>query len=200
MNPLKDVTALILAGGQGRRMGGCDKGLEPLAGLPLVGHVQACLRGRVADLLISANRHLEDYRGRGVRVVPDLQEGYQGPLMGIYSGLRTASTPWVLVVPCDTPVLPHDLVVRMAAGIGDHRIAVAHDGVRLHPVVLLLERSLADDLHAALVMGERKVGRWIERHAWTPVDFSDCPECFVNLNTEEEKRDLESRLNREERA
>jgi molybdopterin-guanine dinucleotide biosynthesis protein A len=197
--PLSEVTGLILAGGQGRRMGGRDKGLERLGGRALVSHVQARLAGRVAEILISANRHLETYRRLTERVVSDVEEGFQGPLMGIYSGLCAATTPWVLVVPCDTPALPGDLVERMAAGIGGHRIAVAHDGERLHPVVALLERALADDLHIALAAGERKVGRWYDRHAWTAVDFSDRPEAFVNLNTEDDKRRLETRLNEEGR-
>ncbi|MCE8015358.1 molybdenum cofactor guanylyltransferase [Halomonas sp. MCCC 1A17488] len=198
-NPSTDITGLILAGGRGRRMGGRDKGLERLDGVTLVDHVRARLVGNVAELLISANRHLARYRGLADRVVTDTEGGFQGPLMGIYSGLCAAHTPWVLVVPCDTPMLPRDLVARMAAGIGGHRIAVAHDGERLHPVVALLERALAADLHAALVAGERKVGRWYERHAWTRVDFSDCPEAFGNLNTEEDRRRLETRLNEESR-
>ncbi|MFQ3789699.1 molybdenum cofactor guanylyltransferase MobA [Halomonas sp. A29] len=199
VHPLTDITGLILAGGQGRRMGGRDKGLELLGGVALANHVQARLVGRVAEVLISANRHLEGYRDLADRVVTDSEGGFQGPLMGIYSGLCAASTPWVLVVPCDMPSLPLDLVDRMAAGIGSHRIAVAHDGERLHPVVVLLEKVLAGDLHASLAAGERKVGRWFERHAWTTVDFSDCPEAFGNLNTEEDKRRLEARLNEESR-
>lgn len=198
-DPLSEVTGLILAGGQGRRMGGRDKGLERFAGRALVSHVQARLDGRVAALMISANRHLDAYRRLAEHVVSDTEEGFQGPLVGIYSGLRAAVTPWLLVVPCDTPALPDDLVVRMAAGIGTRRIAVAHDGERLHPVVALLECSLAGDLHDALATGERKVGRWYDRHAWTAVDFSDCPEAFVNLNTEEDKRRLEARLSEEGR-
>lgn len=199
LDPLSDVTGLILAGGQGRRMGGRDKGLERLAGHTLVSYVQARLKGRVVEVLISANRHLETYRRLADRVVTDIDEGFQGPLMGIQSGLCAATTPWVLVVPCDTPALPDNLAERMAAGIGRHRIAVAHDGECLHPVVALIERSLASDLRAALAAGERKVGRWYDRHGWTPVDFSDCPAAFVNLNTEEDKRRLEARLNEESR-
>ncbi|MCE8021215.1 molybdenum cofactor guanylyltransferase [Halomonas sp. MCCC 1A11036] len=196
LNSSTDVTGLILAGGQGSRMGGRDKGLVRLDGIELVGHVRTRLEGRVAEVLISANRHQESYRRLADRVVADSEQGFQGPLMGICSGLGVATTQWVLVVPCDTPALPHDLVPRMVAGIGGHRIAVAHDGERLYPVIMLLERRLASDLQAALAAGERKVGRWLERHDWTCVDFSDCPDAFSNLNTEEDKRRLEARLKR----
>jgi molybdopterin-guanine dinucleotide biosynthesis protein A len=190
---------MVLAGGEGRRMGGRDKGLEPFAGLPLVGHVVKRLEGQVAELLINANRNADAYRFFADRVIADLvmdgaEGGFKGPLMGIYSGLRAAKTPWLLVVPCDSPALPDDLVARMVKGIGQHDIAVAFDGDRLHPVVALLRTSLADDLAATLAEGERKIDRWYARHAWCKVDMSDCPDAFANLNTEEEKLHLEKVL------
>ncbi|CAO1668607.1 Molybdenum cofactor guanylyltransferase [Halomonas sp. NYA30] len=194
MIPTHKLTGMILAGGEGRRMGGRDKGLEPFAGLPLVGHVVKRLEGQVAELLINANRNADAYRFFADRVIADKEGGFKGPLMGIYSGLRAAKTPWLLVAPCDSPALPDDLVARMVAGIGDHDIAVAFDGERLHPVVALLRTSLADDLAATLSEGERKIDRWYARHAWCKVDMSDCPDAFANLNTEEEKLRLESLL------
>ena len=138
MTPTHDLTGMVLAGGEGRRMGGRDKGLEPFAGLPLVGHVVKRLEGQVAELLINANRNADAYRFFADRVIADLvmdgaEGGFKGPLMGIYSGLRAAKTPWLLVVPCDSPALPDDLVARMVKGIGQHDIAVAFDGDRLHP-------------------------------------------------------------------
>lgn len=190
----RELSGMILAGGQGRRMGGRDKGLEPFAGRPLAAHVRARLEGRVAEVLINANRHAEAYAELADRVIADAEGGYQGPLMGIYSGLRAATTPWLLVVPCDTPALPEDLVARLVAGLDGADIAVAHDGERLHPVVALIRTALADDLAGALAAGERKIDRWYARHAWRAVDFSDCPEAFANLNTLEEKRRLERAL------
>ena len=197
MTPQNDVTGLILAGGQGRRMGGCDKGLARFAGRPLVAHVRDRLAERLAGVMINANRHLDQYAAFGDRVIPDLEGGYQGPLMGIYSGLWAAETPWVLVVPCDTPSLPMDLVPRLVAGLGEWDIAVAHDGERLHPVVALLRTRLVDDLGKALAGGERKIDRWYARHAWGTVDFHDCPEAFANLNTDSDKRRLEARVQEE---
>lgn len=194
MTPLHDLTGLILAGGQGRRMGGVDKGLVPFAGRPLVAHVRDRLAGQVAELLVNANRSLADYDDFADRVIEDAEDGYQGPLMGIYSGLRAARTPWLLVVPCDTPALPDDLVARLVAGIGEADIAVAGDGQRLHPVVALIRTSLADDLAAALAAGERKIDRWYARHAWVQVDFAEGADAFANLNTQEEKRRLELAL------
>ncbi|MGE4532804.1 molybdenum cofactor guanylyltransferase MobA [Halomonas sp.] len=194
MIPQHDLTGLILAGGQGRRMGGVDKGLVPFAGRPLVAHVRERLAGRVGELLVNANRSQDAYAAYADRVIEDAEGGYQGPLMGIYSGLRAARTPWLLVVPCDTPALPADLVTRLVAAIGDADIAVAGDGERLHPVVALIRTALADDLAAALAEGERKIDRWYARHAWVRVDFSAGPAAFANLNTDDEKRRLERAL------
>jgi len=193
-----DLTGMILAGGEGRRMGGRDKGLEPFAGLPLVAHTVKHFEGQVHELVINANRNGDAYALFADRVIEDAEGGFKGPLMGIYSGLRAAQTSWLLVAPCDSPALPHDLVARMVAGITqqdvEHDIAVAFDGERLHPVVALLRTSLADDLAATLAEGERKIDRWYARHAWCRVDMSDCPEAFANLNTEEEKARLELAL------
>lgn len=193
-----DLTGMILAGGEGRRMGGRDKGLESFAGLPLVAHTVKRLDGHVQELMINANRNSDAYALFADRVIEDAEGGFKGPLMGIYSGLRAAQTPWLLVAPCDSPALPHDLVARMVAGITqegvEHDIAVAFDGERLHPVVALLRTSLANDLAATLAEGERKIDRWYARHAWCRVDMSDCPEAFANLNTEEEKARLELAL------
>ncbi|MCP1318445.1 molybdenum cofactor guanylyltransferase MobA [Halomonas sp. 707B3] len=193
-----ELTGMILAGGEGRRMGGRDKGLEPFAGLPLVAHTVKRFDGHVHELMINANRNSDAYALFADRVIEDAEGGFKGPLMGIYSGLLAAQTPWLLVAPCDSPALPHDLVARMVAGITqagvEHDIAVAFDGERLHPVVALLRTSLADDLAATLAEGERKIDRWYARHAWCRVDMSDCPEAFANLNTEEEKARLELAL------
>jgi molybdopterin-guanine dinucleotide biosynthesis protein A len=190
----KQLTGMVLAGGEGRRMGGRDKGLEPFAGLPLIAHVIQRFDGRVAELLINANRNSDAYELFADRVIEDAEGGFKGPLMGIYSGLRAAKTPWLLVAPCDSPALPNDLVARMVAGIGEHDIAVAFDGERMHPVVALIRTSLADDLAKTLADGERKIDRWYARHAWCRVDMSDCAEAFANLNTEEEKIRLETAL------
>ncbi len=197
MNPKHDVTGVILAGGQGRRMGGCDKGWVELAGRPLVARALERLAPQVAEVVIVANRHLDAYRRLPARVVCDAEAGYHGPLMGIYSAMRAATTPWVAITPCDSPALPVDLVARLAAEVGDADIAVAHDGERLHPVVALLRTRLADDLHGALQAGERAIRRWYAGHAWRQVGFADCPESFANLNTEDERRRLEMRLQQE---
>ncbi|GAA5169249.1 MULTISPECIES: molybdenum cofactor guanylyltransferase MobA [Halomonadaceae] len=177
------ITALVLAGGRGRRMGGIDKGWASYRQRSLIEWVLSRLARQVDHVLINANRSRTAYEALGWPVIGDRSGGYQGPLMGIWSGLCAAETPLVLVVPCDTPCLPLDLVERLYASLGAHDIAVAHDGERSQPVVALLRRGLAADLERALAAGERKVERWYARHAWVSVDFSDCPEAFANINS-----------------
>ena len=190
------VTGVILAGGRARRMDGADKGLTSVAGLPLVEHLLATLRGQVRSIMINANRNVARYSAYGVPVFSDALSGYQGPLAGIHRALCLADTEYVLSVPCDTPRLPHDLVQRMLSAVHQQgaTVCVAHDGRRLHPVIALMHRSLAADLLGYLDAGNRKVEDWLRRHAPAVADFSDQPEAFVNLNTLEECRMLEERM------
>ena len=184
-----DITGLILAGGRGQRLGGVDKGLQPWRGLPLVDHALARLAPQVREVMISANRNAALYATRTARVLPDASEDFPGPLAGILAGLRAASTPWLAVVPCDSPLLPPDLFARLAHGLGDARGAVVQrdhgvDGLRLEPVCCVLSTALADDLARYLAEDGRKVQPWIARHA-TAVLF-DRPEdgtAFANVNT-----------------
>lgn len=193
MSP-QELTGLVLAGGRGRRLGGRDKGLVTLHDAPLASYAMALLTDHVAEVLISANRNLDAYRALGARVVRDADSGYPGPLAGLLAGLEAAATPWLVVVPCDAPLLPPSLVARLASGIAAADIAVAHDGQRLHPVVALLRTDLAADLARYLASGEHRVRDWYRRQRWVAVDFSDCPEAFANLNTEQERRRIAAHL------
>jgi molybdenum cofactor guanylyltransferase len=188
--PARDaLTGLILAGGRGERLGGVDKGLQPWRGLPLVDHALARLAPQVRKVMISANRNMALYATRAARVLPDASDDFPGPLAGILAGLRAASTPWLAVVPCDSPLLPLDLFERLARGLRDAQGAVVQhdhgaDGLRLEPVCCLLSTALADDLARYLAEGGRKVQGWVARHA-TPVLFDqpDDASAFANVNT-----------------
>jgi molybdopterin-guanine dinucleotide biosynthesis protein A len=65
------ITGLVLAGGQGRRMGGVDKGLQPLRGRPMVEWVIGRLAPQVDEVVVNANANLERYAALGHRVVSD---------------------------------------------------------------------------------------------------------------------------------
>jgi molybdopterin-guanine dinucleotide biosynthesis protein A len=180
------ITGLILAGGRGQRLGGVDKGLQPWRGLALVDHALARLAPQVSAVMISANRNAEAYAARHVRVLADASDDFPGPLAGILAGLRAASTPWLAVVPCDSPRLPPDLVERLARGVGEQRGAVVQRD-RLEPVCCLLSTSLADDLERYLADGGRKVEAWVARHASpVPFDRPDDAAAFANINTPDE--------------
>ena len=179
------ITGLVLAGGQGRRMGGQDKGLIEFKGREMIAWVLDALQPQVSDVVISANRNIERYRGTGASVVSDAGTDYDGPLAGISAGLHACPTPYMAVVPCDGPFVPADLVSRLgqAFGIGGVEIAAAHDGERLHPTFALIDRSVLDDMDAYLAGGGRKVQEFYFMRQFVAVDFSDCPDAFVNVNT-----------------
>ncbi|BBP05996.1 molybdenum cofactor guanylyltransferase [Sulfuriferula plumbiphila] len=181
------ISAIILAGGAGRRMGGQDKGLVKLHDLPLVVHVLARILPQVDEILISANRNLDDYRALGYPVVMDVTDGFQGPLAGVLAGLHAARHEWVLTVPCDTPLLPADLVQQLVAPLlaGHAEIAVASAGGRAHPAIMVCARRLVDDLDQYLAGGGRAVHGWQARHRTSGVEFADAA-AFVNVNQPED--------------
>ena len=190
------TAGLILAGGRARRMGGQDKGLLPLAGKPLIEHALERLRPQVHSIVVSANRSQSDYQRYGYPVLSDDYGAFAGPLAGILTALRTITEPWLVVVPCDSPQLPDDLVSRLhqKAAIEQAEVAVAHDGNRLQSVVALIRATLAPSLAAFLNQGGRKVELWYSEQRWTAVDFSDCPHAFSNINTPDDLTAADQRL------
>lgn len=188
------VTALILAGGRGSRMGGEDKGLTPFRGRPLIEHILAAISPQVSHVLINANRNRQRYQAYGHPVVGDALSDYQGPLAGFAAGLAQTVTDDLVTLPCDGPFVAPDAVQRLLAARrrADAEIAVAHDGERMQPVYALLNRQLLPDLTAFLDSGDRKIDRWYAQRRTVTVDFSDCAHYFVNINTRLEHRRLES--------
>jgi len=191
------VTGLILAGGRGSRMGGTDKGLQPLRGMPMAMHVLWRLAPQVADVVINANRNLDAYEGFGRTVVPDASADFQGPLAGMLAGLPYCETEWMMVVPCDTPHFPSDLVARLleaAEHVGAPLampVTVEADGRRqTHPVFLLIRGDLYDSLSVFMQNGGRKIDAWTGSIGAIEVPFDD-PAAFFNANTLAELNQLE---------
>ena len=182
------ITGLILAGGAARRMGGGDKGLTELAGKPLIEYALARLAPQVDALIINANRNVARYADYGHPVVTDQRQGFQGPLAGMASGLKAAETEFMVCAPCDSPLLPEDLVERLFRQLReqDAELSVAHNGERLQPVFTLMRAALADSLLAFLDGGGRKIDQWFQRHQLAVADFSDQPAAFSNVNSPEE--------------
>ena len=189
------VTGVVLAGGQGRRMGGVDKGLKLLDGKPMAQWVVERFAPQVDEILINANQNLDDYRAFGHTVIPDAIGGFAGPLAGLHRGLAEARHDLVATVPCDSPFLPADLIARLLSALQEHNaeLAVARTGDQPHPVFCLCRRSVLPGLSAFLEQGGRKIDAWYAALNVVEVAFDDEPDAFSNINTEAELRGAQQR-------
>ena len=180
------ITGLILAGGQGSRLGGVDKGLQLFAGQPLVRHALQRLAPQVGRVMISANRNLEAYRQMGVPVWPDPSDlaGYEGPLAGFLAGLQHCETPYLVTVPCDCPRFPADLVQRLSQALADNQadLAIARTPLGPEPAFCLIKRELQASLLAYMQSGHRKIERWTAQQRRAEAVFDDDRAVF-NINT-----------------
>ncbi len=188
------VSGVVLAGGQGRRMGGVDKGLKVLRGKPMVLWVIERFAPQVDEVLINANQNVDTYAAYGHRVIPDAIGGFAGPLAGLHRGLREARHELVATAPCDSPFLPNDLVARLHAALEQHgaQLAVARTGDQPHPVFCLCRRSVLPGLTAFLESGGRKIDAWYAALAVAEVAFDDEAGAFSNINTAGELADFET--------
>lgn len=189
-------TAIVLAGGQGSRMQGQDKGLVVAGDQRLIDHALSRLQTQTRPpqaVLISANRNPHTYAALGLPVLADTVPGYPGPLAGFLAGLTHCTTPWLLSVPCDSPQFPLNLAERLLAQAlsSDADIVIAADRdnegqLRKQPVFCLMRPQLAKDLSAFVQSGERKIGSWIQHHRFSVVCFDqpgDDPTAFFNVNS-----------------
>ena len=190
------ISSIILSGGRATRMGGVNKGLIQLKNQPLIQHVISRLQPQVNKILINANREITQYETFGLPVLQDEMPDFLGPLAGMVLGLKHAKHDLVLSVPCDSPLLPLDLVARLHNGMLESRadIAVASSDGNAHPVFCLMKKSVLPSLIAFLDAGARKVSAWQKSQKYVEVDFSDCTDAFVNLNTPQDLADLEQKL------
>lgn len=183
-------------------MGGGDKGLIHFAGRPLISYALSAIGPVVDDIIINANRNQDKYREFGCLVVADHSTSFDGPLAGILSAMAHSKADYLLTIPCDCPLIDSGILMRMVGAMESEPVdcLVADDGERLHPVLLLLDCRLKDNLKAYLDSGERKIDRWFMQHRWKRVDFSDRPGVFRNVNTPQELAALEQEIsNRSEK-
>lgn len=189
------TVALILCGGSGRRIGGHNKPLMTLAGISLIERVVTRLAPQVDDIVISANRDLRAYERLGYAVVPDQSDHLEGPLAGVYAGLRHLQSVGrddhvrVQLCPGDTPFLPSDLVRRLQ----QHGTSVPFDGTQTHHLhsQMTMSRAL---LALEAAQDQPAVYRWLERQNAQPVDFTDAAADFHNINTNEQLTAARQRL------
>ena len=182
-----EISSVILAGGQGLRMDGVDKGLIEFRGLPLIAHVASVIESKVDKIYISANRSFDSYASYGEVISDDLL-GFQGPLAGISKALKVCSTKYLLVLPCDSPLvdseLIDDLISRMKQKDAD--ICVAHDGSIMHATFALMKSNLGKSLEHFLNDGGRKMALWYRQQNLERVDVSDRLVVLTNLNKPED--------------
>jgi molybdopterin molybdotransferase len=197
MQKNEQISALILAGGRGSRMGHVDKGLQPLRGTTMVQHVLERLAPQVGSISINANQNLDAYAAFGVPVWPDETIGFAGPLAGLEAGMRHCATPYLVSAPCDSPFLPADLAARLFDALqsqgADVALAVTQEGgmrKQPHPVFCLIKTSLLPVLSRYLAEGGRKMDGWYAGLKVAEVLFEDS-DAFRNINTLDELHSLD---------
>jgi len=193
MVALGDIVFLLLAGGQSRRMGGGDKNLLELAGKPLMAHVIDRVVPDDAILVINANGDASRYAQFNLPVVPDVIDGFAGPLAGVLTGLEWAAAnhpacTHVITLATDAPFLPTDLASRLVAAVNEGGdMAQAESGGRRHPVFAIWPTSQTTSLRSALVdEGLRKIDHYTARFDCRVVSFDGEPDPFTNVNTPED--------------
>ncbi|MGS2724719.1 molybdenum cofactor guanylyltransferase MobA [Porticoccus sp. GXU_MW_L64] len=186
----QQLTGIILAGGQGRRMGGCDKGLLTLNGKPLVSYAADNLHPHVCTTLVNTNSGQEGYRQLGFALIDDGVYAHCGPLAGVLAGVRAATTPFVAISACDQLQLPAHIYPELlqAAQSNDRGLAVARDSTRLHPTCAVVATSAAESLEAALRRQQLRVGWWFREQGAAEVCFADVR--FHNINTPQDIEQL----------
>jgi molybdopterin-guanine dinucleotide biosynthesis protein A len=165
-------------------MSGQDKGLLEYKGKPLIQHVIDSIRGQVDEIIISANRNIDDYRDYGYTVIQDIDDHYRGPLAGISSSIGDCEHDWVLVVACDMPHLPDDLVEKLSTGKDKSNICIAETDGRLQ-LALLINKSVLASLQHALKTEQLSLMRWTNDNDPHTVSFSNAGS-FRNFNHLEE--------------
>ncbi|HEY8159409.1 MAG TPA: molybdenum cofactor guanylyltransferase MobA [Methylobacter sp.] len=193
MNSQTKVAGVILAGGRARRMNNQDKGLVNFKGRPMVSYAIAALVPVVDCMFINANRNIDQYRQFGWPVISDQTDSFDGPLAGILAAMIQADADILVVIPCDSPLIKTEHLKKLLLAQAENNVdvAVAFDGVRLHPVFLAIKTALQPSLQDYLADGHRKVSVWLDRQNLVKVDFSDEPEIFCNVNTMAELSVLE---------
>lgn len=182
------ITAIILAGGQGRRFDYQDKGLVRWQEKYLVSHIIERLQAQVEQFIISCNRNQQTYQQMGHRICSDQLADFQGPLAGLQAALALSETRYTLVCPCDTPSLPDNLVDRLLQCLLANKAAVvyAHDGQRDQFLVAMYDTAtpqFRQSLDRYLDSGKRNVRGWYNEHNAIACDLSDQASNLINVNS-----------------
>ena len=206
----QDITGMVLACWPASRKRGVDTGLQNFNGSPLALHAVLRLGMQVGEVMVNANRNLAAYESFGTPVWPDADSSYAGPLAGFLTGLERCETPYLLTVPCDTPLFPLDLAERLSQAMTDDDAEIAmvsaleaddtgQTALRPQPVFCLMQTSLLESLTRFVGQGGRKIDKWTAQHRTVQVPFDlpgDTADAFANANTLAELQALEARPTR----
>lgn len=174
------ISCIILAGGEGKRVGRQDKGLILLNNKPLIQHVIESVLPQCDEIIISANRNVTQYQKFGHTIVTDDSNSYRGPVAGIAAALPVCQNEWVLVVPCDMPYLPKTLIERLYSGCGQSDIVIAQVEQHLQ-LAFLINKKLHQPLKQSLDNNQLKLMHWIKSQNTKVISF-DNKANFINLN------------------
>jgi molybdopterin-guanine dinucleotide biosynthesis protein A len=180
----ENISCIILAGGRGRRFNNQDKGLIELNNKPLIEHVIDAIQPQVDDIVISANRNIDTYNKYSASVIKDGDENFCGPLAGIASAIPFCKHEWILVVPCDMPLLPANLVKQMQKKINDQTVSIVETNERLQ-LVLFMHSSLLANTQQSLAQQQYKLIDWVKSQNYVAVHFHD-DTVFNNINSMEQ--------------
>lgn len=182
----QNVSAIILAGGQGRRFNYRDKGLVIWQERPLIDHVIDCIAPQVTQLVISCNRNLDHYRAYSYPLCTDQLSGFQGPLAGIQAALPLIDQPYCLICPCDTPRLPNNIVAQLKREMERHSAAIAYPvcNGRQHYLPALIKTEVMQTLDNYLAGEQRSMKKWYQQFPVVEVVFDPQQEKnFLNVNS-----------------
>ena len=185
------IAGAILAGGEGRRMGGGDKPSLELGGRRLIDHVITRLQPQVATIALSANGDPARYADLGLNILADEPAYRAGPLAGLATMLRhftrQPDLTHLVTVPADAPFMPSDLVARLSDALGNGaEVSVAQSGERTHPIVGIWPIVLLKRLEAHLAQTRKlSIMAFLETIEWHAVSFNrdDGIDPFLNVNT-----------------
>ena len=187
-----DITALLLCGGKGARLGGQDKPLLSLGSDKIIDHLLTRLKPQTGEIVISCSRNVARYEAYESRIVVD-EAPDEGPLGGLQSAFKAVNTEWALTCPGDIPFLTRDLVTRLSLDAERQGVAVPFADNERQNLCLLINQERRNELVAFYVQGGRAVKRWLDIASIQSTDLSELGSSFFNVNT---ARELEEAIER----
>ena len=194
-DPEQQTIGIILSGGAGQRFDGADKGLIMLRGKRMIEWVIEAVEPQVDKLVISMHRNHPQYAALGYPLVKDLSPEFEGPVAGIVAVVNAETgndQALYLICSCDSPWLPADYVSKLAGALNSTEadVVVVHDGKRRQHLHCLIRGSVMHSLAKYFNTGGRSMYGWLAQVRTTEVDFSTQAECFSNINSPDELRNL----------